>query len=193
MTVGLFGGSFDPPHVAHLIVAETIREQFALDQVWWVPAHQPPHKTDRTLTPAQHRLAMAQAATADHPAFVVSEHEIERAGTSYTVDTLHHLQDAHPDVTFRLVIGGDSWAEFDTWHRPEEILRRTSLIVYPRPGVGELEVEEQYADRVAIAEAPLLEVSGTRIRAHRRAGRSIRYLVTDPVRAYILNHGLYVT
>lgn len=190
-TVGVFGGSFDPPHVAHLIVAETLREQFAFDQIWWMPAYQPPHKTDAAQTPAHHRLAMTRAATQTNPAFLVSALEVEREGLSYTVDTLRLLQDRYPEVAFMLIVGGDSWADFDAWHRPDEIVRRVPLVVYPRPGAVDLTVPPPYAERVHIAEAPLLEVSSTLIRERRRDGRSIRYLVPEPVRAYIIEHGLY--
>lgn len=192
MSVGIFGGSFDPPHIAHLIVAEVLREQFALDQIWWMPAYQPPHKRGEGQTPAQHRLAMTEAATQDHAAFRVSRHEVDRQGISYTVDTLRLLRARYPSTTFQLIIGGDSWADFDAWHRPDEIVQQVRLIVYPRPGFVDLMVPKRYEDRVSIAEAPLLEVSSTIIRQRRRADRSIRYLVPESVRTYIFDHGLYV-
>lgn len=192
MTVGIFGGSFDPPHVAHLIVAETIREQCAFDQIWWMPAYQPPHKTDDVQTPPRHRLAMTHAATQDHPSFHVSALEVEREGLSYTVDTLRLLQERHPQIIFTLIVGGDSWADFDDWHRPSDIIRLAPLVVYPRPGAEALTVPQAYEGRVHIAEAPLLEVSSTIIRARCRDGRSIRYLVTEPVRDYIRDQGLYL-
>ncbi len=192
MNVGLFGGSFNPPHLAHLIVAETVREQFRLDQVWWIPARRPPHKAEETLVSSQHRLAMTRRATQDHPAFAVSDVEVRRAGTSYTVETVRALQAAHPEYAFSLLLGGDSLRDFGTWRQPEEIVARVPLIVYRRPGAAEIEVEPYLAGRVRFAEAPLLEISGTEIRARLREGRSIRYLVPDAVRAYIEEHGLYV-
>lgn len=191
-SVGIFGGSFDPPHVAHLIVAEMLREQFALEQIWWMPAYQPPHKRDEGQTPAQHRLAMTEAATQNHASFRVSRHEVERQGISYTVDTLRLLRTRYPGINFRLIIGGDSWADFDAWHRPDEIVQQVRLIVYPRPGAVDLTVPDYYAGRVSIAEAPLLEISSSTIRQRRRAGRSIRYLVPESVRTYIYDHALYV-
>ncbi len=192
MNIGLFGGSFNPPHLAHLIVAETVREQFRLDQVWWIPARRPPHKAEETLVSSQHRLEMTRRATQDHPAFAVSDVEVRRADASYTVETVRALQAAHPDYVFSLLLGGDSLRDFGTWRQPGEIVARVPLIVYRRPGAADIEVEPYLAGRVRFAEAPLLEISGTEIRARLREGRSIRYLVPDAVRAYIEEHGLYV-
>lgn len=194
MTVGLFGGSFDPPHIAHLIVAEVAREQAHLDAVWWIPAYRPPHKTDQHLADAAHRLALTRAATADNPAFEVLDLELRREGVSYTVDTLADLQADYPQVDFQLIIGGDSLAGFMTWRRPDEIVRRVPLLVYPRPGYTADHVDVPVglpAERVTWIEAPVVGVSSTRIRALRRAGRSVRYLVPEPVRAYLERHRLY--
>lgn len=193
MRIGLFGGSFNPPHLAHLIVAETIREQFDLDAIWWIPAYQPPHKTGEALAAAAHRLAMTQAAVAGNPAFEVSDLEIQREGTSYTVDTVCTLQAKHPNHPFFLLIGSDSLQGFSSWHQPEEIVARVPLIVYRRPGTAAINVEPSFAERVHFAEAPLLEISGTKIRRRLREGRSIRYLVPDVVRAYIDQHKLYTS
>lgn len=191
MHIGIFGGSFNPPHVGHLIVAEAMREQFALDRVLWIPSRQPPHKPGAGLADARHRLAMTRLATDGNPAFAVSEVELRREGVSYTVDTVRALQEAHPDDTFSLLIGGDSLRDFGSWHRPDEIARRVALLVYRRPGAHVADLPPGLAARIRFADAPLLDVSGTDIRARCRAGRSIRYLVPDPVRAYIAGHGLY--
>jgi nicotinate-nucleotide adenylyltransferase len=198
MRIGIFGGSFNPPHVAHLIVAETVREQFALDRVLWIPNRQPPHKPEASLVAAAHRLAMVRLAVAGNPAFEVSEVELWRTGVSYTVDTVAALQAERPGDTFFLLIGGDSLRDFPSWYRPGEIVRRVPLLVYRRPDAAAdvpadvpADVLAALAGRVQFAEAPLLEVSGTEIRARRRAGRSIRYLVPEPVRAYIEANGLY--
>ncbi|ARA93042.1 nicotinate-nicotinamide nucleotide adenylyltransferase [Rhodothermaceae bacterium RA] len=191
MQVGLYGGSFNPPHLAHLIIAEHVREQFGLDAVWWVPSFQPPHKERGALVAPVHRLAMTRLATAGHPAFRVSDLEIRRGGVSYTVETLRVLQEAHPNVAFSLVIGGDSLRDFDTWHRPDEIVERVPLLVYRRPGVETGVLDPAVAARVQFTRAPLIEISGTDIRRRCREGRSIRYLVPEPVRHYIEEHGLY--
>lgn len=191
MHIGLFGGSFNPPHLAHLIVAETVRSSFDLDAIWWMPAYQPPHKAGTSLASADHRLAMTQAAVADNPTFDVSDLEIQRKGMSYTVDTVRTLQAEHPDDRFSLIIGSDSLQGFAGWHQPEEIIARVPLIVYKRPDSATAEVDPRLAERVHFADAPLLEISGTEIRRRRHAGHSIRYLVPEAVRAYIEQHALY--
>lgn len=191
MDIGLFGGSFNPPHLAHLVVAEVVRDQFALDQVWWIPNATPPHKPGTALAGVQDRLAMTRAATEDNPAFRVCNIEVERAGVSYTVDTVRALQEQHPDTDFGLIIGSDSLDHFAEWHRPEEIAERVDLIVYKRPGVIEAVPESRFANQVRYAAAPVMEISGTEVRARWRAGRSIRYLVPEAVREYIKAHDLY--
>ncbi len=191
MDIGLFGGSFNPPHLAHLVVAEVVRDQFDLDQVWWIPNATPPHKSDEGLAGVKHRLAMTQAAVADNPAFGVCDLEVERAGVSYTIDTVRTLQEEHPDTEFGLIIGSDSLDQFAEWHCPDEIAERVALIVYKRPGGIKSVAEPRFANRVHYVAAPVLEISSTEIRSRRRAGRSIRYLVSEPVREYIEAHDLY--
>ena len=191
MDIGLFGGSFNPPHVAHLVVAEVARDQFGFDEVWWIPNATPPHKSADGLAAVDHRLAMTRRAVADNPAFRVCDIEIERAGVSYTVDTVQALQEQHPDTDFHLIIGSDSLDHFAEWHRPEEIADRVPLVVYKRPGVIDAVPEPRFANHVRFVAAPVMEVSGTEIRSRCRAGRSIRYLVPDAVRTYIEDHGLY--
>lgn len=189
--VGLFGGSFNPPHVAHLAVAEAAREQAGLGRVLWVPAATSPFKQGEAMPAPEHRLAMARLAVAGNAAFEVSEIEVARAGVSYTVETVRALQEAHPEADFRLVVGGDSLAGFAGWHRAEEIARRVRLLVYRRPGWEAGALPPYLAGRVAFIEAPPIDLSSTAVRAHLRAGRSARYLVPDAVLAYIGEHGLY--
>ena len=191
MTVGLFGGSFNPPHVAHLVVAEVVRDQFGLDEVWWIPNATPPHKPNDGLAAVQHRLAMTERTVEGNPAFRVCGVEVERDGVSYTVETLRVLQDQHPDTDFALILGSDSLDHFANWHRPDEIADRVPFIVYKRPGAIESVADPRYVNDVRYAAAPVMEISGTEVRARRRAGRSIRYLVPEAVRAYIDTHGLY--
>ena len=189
--IGLFGGSFNPPHMAHLIVAETVRDQFGLEEIWWIPSHRPPHKSDEELATASHRLAMTEAATADNPAFRVLDIEVQRDGVSYTVETLRALQDAHPRTAFWLIVGSDSLRGFASWHCPDEIVERVPLIVYKRPGAISSIGNPKFANHVRFADAPLLEVSGTEVRARCKKSRSIRYLVPQSVRRYIETHSLY--
>lgn len=189
--VGLFGGSFNPPHVAHLAVAEAARDQVGLDRVLWVPAATAPHKQGRPITEAHHRLAMTRLAVAGNAAFEVSPVEIERGGVSYTVDTVRAVQAEHPETELYLILGGDSLAQFASWREPEEILRRASLIVYPRPGADLAGVDPSVMARATVLDRPLLDPSSTTLRRLLRAERSVRYLVPDAVLAYIAEHGLY--
>ncbi|WP_022835933.1 nicotinate-nucleotide adenylyltransferase [Salisaeta longa] len=191
MTIGLFGGSFNPPHVAHCIIAEVVRDQFELDEIWWIPNGTPPHKTDRTLASAAHRKAMVQRVTDAHAPFRLCTVEMERDGPSYTVDTLRRLQARHPQHDFHLIIGSDSLDTFASWRAPDEIVERVPLIVYKRPGGLNAVAERRFANRVRYAAAPVLELSSTEVRARRRAGRSIRFLVPDAVQQYITSHDLY--
>ncbi len=191
MNVGLFGGSFNPPHVAHLVVAEVVRDQFGLDEVWWIPNSTPPHKPNDELAAVQHRLAMTKRTVEGNPAFRVCGVEVERDGVSYTVETLRVLQDQHPDTDFALILGSDSLDHFANWHRPDEIAERVPFIVYKRPGAIESVADPRFVNDVRYAAAPVMEISGTEVRARRRAGRSIRYLVPEAVRAYIDTHDLY--
>lgn len=191
MDIGLFGGSFNPPHIAHLIVAEIVRDQFDLDEVWWIPNATPPHKPDEDLAAAPHRLKMTQRAVASNPAFQLCDIEVQREGVSYTVETIRVLQTKYPETNFALILGSDSLDSFAEWHRPEEIADRVPLIVYKRPGAIEAVAERRFANCVRFVAAPVLEVSGTEVRARCRAGRSIRYLVPQSVREYIRTHNLY--
>lgn len=191
MDVGLFGGSFNPPHVAHLIVAEVARDQFGLDEVWWIPNATPPHKSSDELANVEHRVEMTRRAVSDNSGFRLCEIEIERAGVSYTVDTVRTLQEQHPDTGFGLIIGSDSLDHFAEWHEPDEIADRVPLVVYKRPGVIDTVPEPRFARHVRFVAAPVMEVSGTEIRSRCRAGRSIRYLVPESVRTYIEQNGLY--
>lgn len=186
--VGLFGGSFNPPHVAHLAVAEACADQLDLDTVLWMPAAAPPHKRDdAALAHPEHRVAMVTLGTAGNDRFAVSTLEVDRAGVSYTVDTLRALHAAHPDTEWTLLMGGDSLEDFTSWREPDDISRLARLAVYPRPG----RVPSPSPFAATVVDAPSLDLSSTQIRARLRGGRSVRYLIPDAVRAYITQHGLY--
>jgi nicotinate-nucleotide adenylyltransferase len=134
---------------------------------------------------------MTRCVVASNPHFRVCDLEVQREGVSYTVETVRVLQDQHPDTDFALIIGSDSLDHFGEWHRPDEIAERVPLIVYKRPGAIEAVAEPRFANHVRYVAAPVVEVSGTEIRARCRAGRTIRYLVPDAVRTYIEAHDLY--
>ncbi|MES3630141.1 MAG: nicotinate (nicotinamide) nucleotide adenylyltransferase [Longimonas sp.] len=191
MHVALFGGSFNPPHVAHLIVAEVARDQFSFDAVWWVPNATPPHKENSALAPAADRLAMTRAAIKGHDGFAVCDIEIERPGVSYTIDTVQALHEQHPDTTFSLLIGSDSLDTFHTWREPAAIAELVDLIVYKRPGGLDAVAQPAFANQAHYVAAPMLEVSSTEIRQRCQSGRSIRYMVPEAVRQYVRAHGLY--
>lgn len=190
-SVGIFGGSFNPPHIAHLIIAELIRDQFGLERILWIPNNRSPLKQEHQLAGVEDRLAMTRAATSGNEAFVVSDVEVRRAGVSYTVDTVRMLQECDPEVDYRLIVGSDSLAGLNRWREPEEILERVPLIVFPRIGHAPASAPDGLDDRITFAEAPLLEISGTEIRRRIQAGKSIRYMVVQPVLRYITSRGLY--
>lgn len=190
VNIGIMGGTFDPVHIAHLAIAERAREQLALERVLFVPTWIPPHKpgnggaTDR----AVHRLAMLRLALADHPAFAIEECELKRGGTSFTIDTLRDLVARLADGTrLHLIIGADNYRIFSSWRAADEILRLSTVGVYDRPGCPAGELGPGFA-RI---EGPTFDLTSTWIRGQVARGASIRYLVPDPVRRYIAEHGLY--
>ncbi|MER3416298.1 MAG: nicotinic acid mononucleotide adenylyltransferase [Gemmataceae bacterium] len=189
MRVGVFGGSFDPVHWAHLVIAEQAREQVALDRVLFVPAARPPHKQTQPLSTFAHRATMLRLAIAGHLAFEVSEVEKDRPGPSYTVATLEDLRRCHPEADLFLILGGDSLRDFPNWREPERIASMATLVAAPRPGY----LVQSLPNWVRLQEiqVPLLEISSTDIRKRVASGRSIRYLVPRAVECYIEAHGLY--
>ena len=190
--IGIFGGTFDPPHLAHLIAAEMAVEAFALDKLFFIPANIPPHKTKEQVTDGMHRLAMTEIAAQGNDKFEVSRVEIDRPGPSYTVDTLREIQKQRSPEKIFLFIGLDQMAVFHTWHKWEQILESAEMVVMIRPWQKFDEIDSSLIDRVKILLMPLLDISSTDIRARVRAGKSIRYLVPDEVREYIAEHKLYL-
>lgn len=186
--VGVFGGTFDPPHVGHLAIAEWARDRLALARVLLVPAGEPPHKRGRPVTAARHRLAMARLAARGNPAFAVSPIEAEREGPSFTVDTLRALRVRERGARLFLVIGADSLDDFPDWRDPEGILELATLAVAERNGAGGRKRSRPPHVRL---EFPPLDISSSVLRRRARDGHSLRYLVPDPVIAYIRRHGLY--
>ena len=200
LRLGVFGGTFDPIHLGHLILAEQARERLRLDEVLFLPAAAPPHKQSREITSGARRLEMVELAIAGNACFSASDLEWRREGLSYTVDTLRELRIERPDACLFLLLGADSLHDLPQWHQPEEIARLARIAVVERPGSPPIDVralappltDEQAA---AVAEhlvpIPLIEISSTAIRQRAAAGRSIRYLVPPAVEAYIDAHGLY--
>jgi len=194
---GVLGGTFDPIHVAHLAIAQAALETFALRRVLFVPAAQPPHKPGRPISPAEHRFAMVEVAIAGNPGFEVSRMELDRAGPSYTVDTLAALHAADPETRLALILSAESFAGLPTWNEAERILTLADVIVAPRFGYDEVDgsfLARQFPSSRAQAvflDGPRVWLSASEIRQRAAAGRSVRYLVPDAVAAYIGDHGLY--
>ena len=189
--MGVLGGTFDPVHLAHLVVANEVLTAAGLDEVVFVPAGDPWQKSTREVTDAATRLEMVRLAVADNPAFAVSDVDVVRQGPTYTVDTLADLRATYPSGTrFSLILGQDAAAALGTWREPERVLAEAEVLVVGRPG-SDAEPEPRFADRIQRVRIPLIEVSSTDLRARVRAGRSIRYLVPDQVAAFIAERGLY--
>lgn len=189
MRVGILGGSFDPVHQAHLILAEQCREQGRLDQVLFVPAARPPHKLDKILAPFHARQEMLELAIAGYPAFQISLIEKDRPGPSYTLETLRELKAERPADELFLLLGSDCLPDLPTWHRPEGIAELAQLLVVARTGTDSAAPPGYF--RWERVECPLLEISSTDLRRRVNQGRTIRYFVPRAVECYIGQHRLY--
>ena len=195
--LGIMGGTFDPIHVGHLAVAEAAREVLGLDRVLFVPAGEPPHKPAGSVTRVEHRVAMVAAAIFDNPAFQLSTIEVDRAGPSYTVDTVEALARAHPGTELHVILSAETFAELPTWHEPDRLFATVRVAVVPRDGYPAPDPAWLAAafpgreGRVDYLEGPRLGLSSTQIRARVAAGRSIRYLVPDTVGLFIADKQLY--
>lgn len=204
MRIGVFGGSFDPVHIGHLIVAESCRERARLDRVLFMPAATQPHKQDRRLAAPQHRVEMLRLATCGHDAFDVSTTEIDRGGVSYTIDTLTTLAAAHPDDTLCLILGPDALAGLPTWREPERIVAAAEIIAVERESVDDIAalvteprlaalLGPTHAARIVATRvrAPAIGIRSSDLRAALAAGHSIRYRTPRAVERFIDSHGLY--
>jgi nicotinate-nucleotide adenylyltransferase len=198
--IGIFGGTFDPVHLGHLIMADQCREQGQLDQVWFIPAARPPHKQDRPLTPFVHRVEMLALAVAGMPAFRVDELEKNRPGPSYTAETLQELQGRHPDKQFALLLGADCLPDLPSWKNPTGILELAELLVFSRPGWPVRTVDEirqslglapEAPLRLRAIDAPLIDIASRDLRQRVGQKRSIRFLVPRAVECYIEEKKLY--
>jgi len=189
--IGLFGGSFDPVHNAHLALARLALRVLGLDELRWLPVGHAWQKS-RAMTPAAQREAMLRLAIAGEPRFVLERCELQRQGPSYTLDTVRELQAATPGAQWFLLIGQDQYSNLHTWHGFEELLQRVTLAVAQRPGAGPREVDARVRSRPlqALALAPM-DVAATDIRARVAAGADISTLVPPAVALYIYQHGLY--
>lgn len=190
MRLGVYGGSFDPVHLGHLLLAEQCREQARLDQVLFVPAPRPPHKQDKEQTPFHQRVEMLELAIAGYPPFQISQMEKDRPGPSFTVDTLGELRGARPEDDLFLVVGSDVIPDLPNWHHPAQIAELATLVVATRPG-WPLPAVFPPGFRSQVVQMPLIDITSTDIRQRIVGGRSIRWLVPRAVESYILGHKLY--
>ena len=193
MKTCLFGGTFDPPHFGHLIVAQTIFEAEHFDKIVFVPAHIPPHKKERKISSVAIRLEMLKIATMDNPNFEISDIELKRGGISYSLETIHTYKEQtgldREDLYY--LIGSDSLKQFQTWQNPKAILEECQLIVAIRPGFRPSDIPNWILAKVQFANIPRIEISSTQIRARWVEDKTIRYMVTQPVWTYINKHNLY--
>jgi nicotinate-nucleotide adenylyltransferase len=194
--IGIFGGTFDPIHHGHLIIAAELRYQLGLDRVLFLPAGQPPHKTDHDVTSDAHRLLMLEAALAEDSCFEISYVDIQNTGLSYTADSMRTHQKLYPDAEIMFLMGQDSFRDLPYWHQPGRIVELVRLGVALRPGVV-VDLEYIYhrvpeaEGRVDFVDVPLIQIASSDIRRRVRSGQPIHYHVPPVVERYIWQHGLY--
>ena len=187
--LGVLGGTFDPPHIGHLLLAQTAFENYNLDKILFIPAARLPHKHQKAVAPVKTRLEMLRLALDEDNRFEISDIEIKRPGLSYTSDTLEKLQALYPKAKFYLIIGGDNISDMQTWKNPENIFALARGVASLRPNSRP---DGVYRDRVEIFNMPQVDISSTMIRQFVKRGKSVKYMVTDKVEQFIRRHGLYL-
>ena len=192
MNVGLFGGTFNPPHMAHLVAAESVRDQLRLEKVIFIPAAIPPHKLHERIVPAHHRLQMVKLATGNNPLFEVCDIELRRKGPSYTIDTICELKKKSPDYVLHFVMGIDLLIDFGGWKSPDKILEECKIVAMNRPGFDLAMVDKDLLLRVEVVNVPSVDISSTSIRRRVQSGRSIKYLVPSSVEEDIRSNSIYL-
>jgi len=196
LRVGLYFGSFNPVHLGHLVIANHMLNLADLDEVWFVVTPSSPHKQGVSMIPEEHRLQMAHLALADHPHLKASDVEFNLPRPNYTADTMHHLREAHPEVTFSIIMGQDNLESFHTWKDHESLVAAHRMLIYPRLTQGTSESEARAAmwlvhDNVEVHEAPIIAISSTYVRDAIMAGHDVQFLLPDAVVAYIGNNHFY--
>lgn len=190
-SVCIFGGAFDPIHIGHLIVAEDVRVRMNFEKVYFVPCNVPPTKDTAEASPRD-RMEMVKLAIKGNSGFEASDIEIRKEGRSYTVDTLREVSKTlGKNKTIYLLMGTDQSNAIESWHRPEEIVKMSTIIAMRRPGFTGKKTPEEFARKVSVIHVRQVDVSSTEIRKRLHLGLSIRYLVTEPVLDYIYSRGLY--
>jgi nicotinate-nucleotide adenylyltransferase len=203
--VAIFGGTFNPVHHGHLVVAEEVRTRLNLEKVIFVPTHTPPHKEPADLAEASHRHLMLTLATVSNPSFEVSTFEMDRGGKSYSIDTVRHFRSRSGEgVQLHFIVGADMLEDLSGWREVGELRRLCRFVAVPRPGhdvqktlqrqvlaAGDLSSAEGLLEDVLVADTPLMDISATDIRRRVKEGKSIKYLVPEAVEQYILHQKLY--
>lgn len=199
MNIGIFGGTFDPVHHGHLILAERCRADANLDEVWFLPSYKPPHKQDKPITRFEHRCEMIALATTGQPLFRVEPIEKELPPPSFTANTLAELRERRPELSFHLIVGADCLPDLQHWHEPRRVLEQAALVVVPRPGTPLWSRDQLAASvglpadgvRMTVVECPLMEISSRDIRTRVAAGKTIRFLMPRAVEEFIRERKLY--
>lgn len=193
MKIGIYGGTFDPVHLGHLLLAQYVLEELLLDKIIFIPASIPPHKKQVRITDSALRWEMLNLAIADNPAFEASRAELDRPGISYTVQTLETLienfQIEKKDLF--LLLGADSLLDLHKWYAPHRIFELCQVVVCPRPNLNIADAKSDFLDQIIPVKAPLIEISSTSIRQHIKTGHSIKYWVPSSVADFIEKHQLY--
>ncbi len=198
MKLGIFGGTFDPVHYGHLILAETAREACRLDEVRFLPAYSPPHKRDQSISTGKHRVEMLELATAGYPEFVVDQRELNRQGTSFTVETLAEITEQLPEAELHFLMGADSLIDLPNWKQPQRIAQLAKIVAVNRDSNSSEDLREAVNNlpdviqgSVEIVEMPQIGISARDLRLRISEKRSIRFLTPRAVERYIQEHGLY--
>ena len=191
MRICLFGGTFDPPHIGHLLIAQTVFEEENFDKILFIPAFNPPHK--KYITPIKNRLEMLKIAIEGNPNFEISDIEIKRAGVSYSIDTIQTIKKQLNNKRDKLfyLIGSDSLLELQNWKNPTKLLKECQVVVAIRPGFRPSDIPSWILHKIRFANLPRFQISSSNIRYRWVRNKTIRYMVTQPVWEYIENHKLY--
>ena len=196
--IGIMGGTFNPIHIAHLMIAEVAYYELELDEVWFMPSKNPPHKQNEQIVDDEHRVQMVELAIENNPHFIFSSEELKREGLTYTVDTLKELVRKYPDNDYYFIIGGDSLFKFNKWKEPAEILKLTTIVAFGRDHVADEqllnrieELKRRYQGDIIYIKAPNMDISSSLIRDLIKANKSIRYYVPKEVEDYIMKEKLY--
>jgi len=196
--IGIIGGTFDPIHIGHLVLAEQIRTKFNLEKIIFIPAGTPPHKLNMNITSSKDRYNMTLIATINNPNFEVSSIEIDQADISYTINTIKKMKEIYKDSELYFIIGADVLYELDTWKEFENLFKLCKFIAATRPGTDEEKLlekkeflEQTYGAKILLTKVLALDISSTDIRNRIREGESIKYIVPEPVEKYIIKNKLY--